>query len=84
MLTGREERVWGIGSVTACCCAACLLVQGGVLLELSSLLAAYQARNVTTVYNNRYPVWQVGDAQKLGVHRLISTNGTDLTHHLAA
>lgn len=45
---------------TACCCAGLLLVQGGVLLQLSSLLAAYQARNVTTVYNNHYPVWQVG------------------------
>jgi hypothetical protein len=35
-------------------------VQGGVLLQLSSLLANYQARNVTTVYENNYPVWQVG------------------------
>jgi hypothetical protein len=35
-------------------------LQGGVLLKLSSLLAAYQERNVTTVYNNFYPVWQVG------------------------
>lgn len=40
---------------SACCC----LLQGGVLLQLSSLLAAYQARNVTTVYDNSYPVWQV-------------------------
>lgn len=35
-------------------------VQGGVLLQLSGLLAAYQERNVTTLYNNFYPVWQVG------------------------
>lgn len=36
-----------------------LYPQGGVLLQLSSLLAAYQERNVTTVYDNHYPVWQV-------------------------
>lgn len=51
-------------------CAICLpsphasvvvaALQGGVLLQLSSVLAAYQARNVTTVFNNQYPVWQVG------------------------
>lgn len=42
-------------------------VQGGVLLQLSSVLAAYQARNVTTVFNNQYPVWQGGNSNTFTV-----------------
>lgn len=46
---------------------AVVAMQGGVLLQLSSMLAAYQARNVTTVFNNQYPVWQVGqESQAVG------------------
>lgn len=41
-----------------------MTLQGGVLLQLSSLLANYQARNVTTVYENNYPVWQVGQRDR--------------------
>jgi hypothetical protein len=29
------------------------------VLQLSSLLSNYQQRNVTTVFDNRYPVWKV-------------------------
>jgi hypothetical protein len=40
----------------------CLLLhclQGDVVLQLSSLLSNYQQRNITTVFDNRYPVWKV-------------------------
>jgi len=30
-----------------------------VVLQLSSLLSNYQQRNITTVFDNRYPVWKV-------------------------
>lgn len=34
-------------------------VQGDMVLQLSSLFSSYQAQNVTTVYENQYPVWKV-------------------------
>lgn len=33
--------------------------QADVLLRLDSLFARYQERNVTTTFENRYPVWKV-------------------------
>eukprot|EP00878_Enallax_costatus_P029034 GHUV01031416.1.p3 GENE.GHUV01031416.1~~GHUV01031416.1.p3 ORF type:complete len:104 (-),score=28.18 GHUV01031416.1:1194-1505(-) len=35
-------------------------VQTELLLQLDRLFGKYQARNVTTVFDNRYPVWKVG------------------------
>jgi hypothetical protein len=35
------------------------MLQGDVVLQLSSLLSNYQQRNITTVFDNRYPVWKV-------------------------
>jgi hypothetical protein len=40
-------------------CLLLLLLQGDVVLQLSSLLSNYQQRNITTVFDNRYPVWKV-------------------------
>lgn len=34
-------------------------VQGDIVLHLSDLLSNYHARNITTVFKNRYPVWKV-------------------------
>lgn len=44
----------------------CGSLQGDVVLQLSSLLSNYQARNITTVFHNQYPVWKVtGNAASL-------------------
>jgi hypothetical protein len=42
------------------CARLLLLWQGDTLLQLDTVLAAYQARNVTTAFANAYPVWKVG------------------------
>ncbi|WIA35027.1 hypothetical protein OEZ86_003518 [Tetradesmus obliquus] len=42
-------------------------VQGDVVLQLSSLLSNYQQHNITTVFDNRYPVWKAGSSQEFVV-----------------
>jgi hypothetical protein len=45
-------------TLIAAASAACTL-QGDALLQLSRLLSSYQGRNMSTVFANQYPVWQV-------------------------
>lgn len=35
-------------------------MQGDAILQLSNIFSSYQARNVTTEFQNQYPVWRVG------------------------
>ena len=35
-------------------------VQASTALQINDILRTYNTRNITTVYHNQYPVWQVG------------------------